>query len=323
MKFYFQQAFRAAILLLFVIFILKLHFTGDLLKFINPKYELLSLFGAAIFLILFFVQLQRVWGHVHHEHENCHDHDDHHHDHGYTAFNFKKVISYSIILLPLFTGFVFPPSTLDASIALKKGGMLAITNNAMSSEEESLPLEVIEDDPTIIENESSLPDNESAMTEEVPPTNDNPEDPNLYSNTISQEEYTKIENEMYTTETIEMTESLYSTYYEMININMHKVEGKKIKLKGFVFREDDFTANQLVIGRFVITHCVADAGILGFLSEFDDATALTEDTWIEATGTIIIKDYNGTPLPVIKVTEWEEVEESDQPYLYPLTVEIM
>ncbi|WDH95764.1 DUF1980 domain-containing protein [Paenibacillus urinalis] len=140
-----QQLFRAGILLLFSIMLFRLHFTGEILKFVNPKYELLSLSAAVLFACLFLIQLGRGWDkvshehnhheHVHHEHvhhervHHEHDHhehvpsikeqgnsmqphaphhcaDDHcHHDHGDGKLNYKKLISYAIIIFPLTAGF--------------------------------------------------------------------------------------------------------------------------------------------------------------------------------------------------------------------------
>ncbi len=58
---------------------------------------------------------------------------------------------------------------------------------------------------------------------------------------------------------------------------------------------------QLVISRFLITHCVADASIVGFLTEFPEAPTLTEDTWLEVVGTIGQTTYEGASLPVIHI----------------------
>lgn len=85
-------------------------------------------------------------------------------------------------------------------------------------------------------------------------------------------------------------------------------------------KEDSFAQNQLVISRFLITHCIADASIVGFLSEFPEASSIDEDTWIEAMGTLDTIEFNGDILPVIKIDEWVEIQEPVTPYLYPIDV---
>lgn len=60
MKFHVQLALRALLLLAFSAMIANLHWTGELTKFINPKYEGLSKTAAILFFILFLVQVTRV-----------------------------------------------------------------------------------------------------------------------------------------------------------------------------------------------------------------------------------------------------------------------
>ncbi|WP_396021233.1 hypothetical protein [Bacillus sp. S/N-304-OC-R1] len=47
-----------------------------------------------------------------------------------------------------------------------------------------------------------------------------------------------------------------------------------MQLTGFAYKEDGFEQDQLVIARFVITHCVADASIVGFLTELPEASSI-------------------------------------------------
>ncbi|WP_112182272.1 MULTISPECIES: TIGR03943 family protein [Paraliobacillus] len=303
-----QQVSRAIILFVFVIFIVRLHYTGDILKLINPKYLMLSKTAAILFLVLFIAQIKRILESDKHDHA---DHEGHNHDHGNAPFTFRKFISYAIVILPLFTGFFFPMSTLDASIAANKGAMLSLSNNTSKVDD-------------AIEEETTEPDTESIeeSTNNEVQQDDNVADPNLYSNTISKEEHDKLIDELSEQNSIEMTDQLYTTYHQEINMNADDYVGKEIKVTGFVYKEESFSANQLVLGRFIITHCVADAGVIGFLTEMDIAEELDEDTWVEAVGTIYLQEYEGDLLPAIKVTEWNVVEEPAQPYLYPISIKI-
>lgn len=301
MRFSFQQAFRAMILLLFIILIGHLHYSGDIYKLINPDYETLSGIGVFVLIILFIVQLQRIWI----PQKNCDYGCSHHHDHGEGQFNFKKCIAYAIIAFPLFTGFVFPLATLDASIARNRGVMLSLTSNALRAEEQEE-----------IQFESTAPPVDETHSY------DTPADPNLYSNTVTEDEYQNVLTQLDGEEQIIMDEQVYSTYYEAINVNMDDFSGREITTNGFVYTNEDFSANQRVIGRFLITHCIADASFIGFLTEFDEAPTLTEDTWVKLTGEIEIQDYEGVRLPVIQVRDWVEIDEPNQPYVYPLNIRI-
>ncbi|MGP4039848.1 TIGR03943 family putative permease subunit [Gracilibacillus sp. D59] len=305
-----QQLLRAMILLFFTIFIFRLHVSGDILKLINPKYETLSQIGASLFLLLFLIQMHRVFtfgakAEHHHHHEEGHAH---HHDHGDQPMNLKKAFSYIIIVFPIMTGMLLPLSSLDASIAKNKGATLSITSQ---TEKEGISLD-----------EESSPQ-ESPSGAEQPSGDDNPIDPNVYKNTISKAEYDQLRSDILQQTHLEMNETLFSTYYQEIMANTEQLQGTKVTLSGFVYREEGFSPQQLVIGRFLITHCVADAGLIGFLTEFDQAVNMEDNTWLEVTGTIQLTDYQGSQIPIIDVTDVKTIEEPDQPYVYPLNIEIV
>jgi putative membrane protein len=313
-KFSYQQAVRALILLAFSGLLFKLHFTGDITKFINPKYEGLSQSASVIFLLLFFIQITRIWTVKEHSHDHCH-HDDHAcgHDHGVSTFNIKKFISYIIIVIPLLTGFLLPAKLLDASIASKKGGMAVLSNQKESPK----------DDRKLKNSESN-----NEMTNIVPEDNaidTNQVDPGLIENQkeISKEEFEQLIQKLEQNPNIEMNDYVYNAYYEEISKDINKFKGRKIELKGFVYKEEGFEQDQLVISRFLITHCVADASIIGFLSQFSEASSIEQDTWIEAYGILDTTTYNGMKLPFIKITEWKKINEPKEPYLYPISIKIL
>jgi putative membrane protein len=313
--FHFQQAVRALILLAFSAMLFMLHFRGDITKFINPKYESLSQSASVIFLILFFIQITRVWTTNEKSHHDCH-HEDQAcgHDHGDSTFNTKKLISYFIIIVPLITGFLLPAKVLDASIAYKKGGMAVLSNQKQTSQDKKN---------STIDNSEPL-DDFNKVGEDALTVNDDIIDPGLVNQQeISKEKFEKLVQKLEQSPNIEMNDYVYSSYYEEISKDINKFKGRKIELKGFVYKEDEFEQNQLVISRFLITHCVADASIIGFLSELPEAASLKEDTWIEANGVLDVTTYNGTELPIIKITDWKKTSEPKEPYLYPISVKLL
>lgn len=309
MNFHFQQAIRAVILFAFSAMIFNLHQTGEITKLINPKYENLSKTVAILFFILFVVQLTRIFSFSTKDHHHCHHTGHHccHHDHGNSPFNTKKLFSYLILIIPLATGFFIPAKTLDASIAEKKGGMMILSKQTQAAETEDFT-------------EAAIP-NQSAGDNLY---GDHAPDPNLMEERqeIPEEEYDHLKKELSQKQTIHMTNHIYTIYYDDINSNASKYKGKKIQLTGFVLKEKGFKQNQLVLSRFLITHCIADASIIGFFSELPEAQNIDEDTWIEATGTIDISTYNGEQLPIIKIADWKKIEEPKKPYIYPIDIRV-
>lgn len=314
MRFHFQQAVRALILLVFSTLLFKLHFTGEITKFINPKYEALSQIASIVFLILFLIQITRIWTVEEHSHQYC-DHEDHdcshHHDHGDSPINMKKLISYLIIAVPLITGFLLPPKVLDASIADKKGAMLILSSQKQTSiadETAEKPIEannineLEEGTSDVIHGESLVLENQLEM---------------------SNEEYEQLKQKLEQSPSIMMNDSVFAAYYDEINMDIEKFKGREIQLKGFVYKEDGLEQDQLVISRFLITHCVADASIIGFLSELPEAASIQEDSWIEVNGVLDITTSNGIELPIIKISDWKIIGEPNEPYLYPITIRLL
>jgi len=313
-RFHFQQAVRALILLVFSTLLFKLHFTGEITKFINPKYEALSQIASIVFLILFLIQITRIWTVEEHSHQYC-DHENHdcshHHDHGDSPFNIKKLISYLIIAVPLITGFLLPPKVLDASIADKKGAMLILSSQKQTSiadETAEKPIEannineLEEGTSDVIHGESLALENQLEM---------------------SNEEYEQLKQKLEQSPSIMMNDSVFAAYYDEINMDIEKFKGREIQLKGFVYKEDGLEQDQLVISRFLITHCVADASIIGFLSELPEAASIQEDSWIEVNGVLDITTSNGIELPIIKISDWKIIGEPNEPYLYPITIRLL
>jgi putative membrane protein len=325
MTFHFQQALRALILLAFTALILKLHLTDEITKFINPKYVRLSQVASVLFLILFLIQITRIWTAKHEQHHFC-SHDDggdschHHHDHGDSPFNIKKFVSYSIIVFPLLTGFFLPAKVLDASIVDKKGGM-AILANQKQKANEGAGSPLVEDSG----GSGSLPEGSSQNneTEDDSYIEENAVLELEYENLMTKAEYDQLIRDLEQSNKIVMDDSVFAAFYDEIASNLDHYKGKEIELTGMVYKEDGLEQNQLVLSRFLITHCVADASIIGFLSEIPGSIGIDQDTWIQAKGVLDVTTFNGVELPIIKVTNWQEVNEPKEPYLYPISIKIL
>lgn len=295
-RFRIQQFLKVIILAAFALFFTKLHASGDITKYINPKYEMMSYMAIWIFSFFFTIQIFRIWVDNGDHHTNC-QHDCGH-DHSHSAPLPRKWVSYSIILFPLVTGFALSPSVLDSSIAAKKGTILPQSNNSYSnlwgesvSESDSIDIQ---------EDQEAMPND----------------------NFLSKVELDKKIKNLDNSELIEMEEDIFSVYYERIMSNPKEFQGRKIRISGFVYREDGMELNQLVISRFLITHCIADASFIGLLTQFEQASNFKEDTWLVIEGTLDITTYNGVELPILKATEWKVMDEPAQPYVYPVLTKL-
>lgn len=285
MVFQSHHAFKALALTAFALFFLKLHTGGTVTKYVNPSYALLSLWAAYAFFFFGFIQLFRLWRRKNKPSLPSHSACC---QPSPTKPSGGRVISYCILIFPLLTGFFLPPQTLNASIAAKKGAGLFMQQEAAISDQLS-------------------PDHQELVVDRKE---------------IQQTEYNRRMSQLEKKRTINMTHDVFEPYYGRIQANPQKYVGRMIKMSGFVFKENKLPDNQLVLSRFLITHCVADASHIGFLTEFDKAPGIKQDTWLEINGTIALTSYNGVEMPVVQITSWKEITEPVEPYVYPLYIKI-
>ncbi|WP_078554176.1 TIGR03943 family putative permease subunit [Bacillus alkalicellulosilyticus] len=114
-----------------------------------------------------------------------------------------------------------------------------------------------------------------------------------------------------------LTNDNFSEMTNQIYQEPKKYAGKTIKLSGMLHKADGLEENQFMISRFVVTHCIADARIIQFISEFQDLPHISgEDAWVTIQGELT---YVLTPkgkMPYVLVHEWEKTEMPENPYVH-------
>ncbi|RXJ04022.1 TIGR03943 family protein [Anaerobacillus alkaliphilus] len=281
MNFHWAQALRALILLLFSAFIFMLHHTGEIVRFINPEYVLFSQIASVLFLFLFFIQVPRIWRDRSIEvvdHSNCGPWGCNHED-GYSqSLSIKTLLSYAIIIIPLLTGFLLPGKELDATIAMKRGVYLPGT-----------------------------------MQEELDPSSC--EDTHFHSQLSHTS--TSDEQELLHSTAIILDSTRFTSHLNIITKNPTLFKGKTVQLEGFALRDETLGENYWVIARFLVTHCVADASVIGILVHLDH-TDLEENAWIRVQGKldVISHNHHGS-VPIISDAKWQLIRKPKDPYVYP------
>ncbi|MCM3364765.1 TIGR03943 family putative permease subunit [Niallia sp. MER TA 168] len=109
----------------------------------------------------------------------------------------------------------------------------------------------------------------------------------------------------------------YLQSMDRINSNLDNMIGKEITITGFIHRQESFTDKEAVIARYVMTHCIADLGIYGYLIE-GDVGGLQSDQWFSLKGKLDKKEYEGQVIPVIKMDKAEKTVAPEEDYLYAL-----
>jgi len=78
---------------------------------------------------------------------------------------------------------------------------------------------------------------------------------------------------------IEIDDMDYAIWYRDMGEELEKYDGKLVKFKGIVARDDQLGAKSAIIGRHVMTCCADDITFAGLICKFDKNTSLNTGDW--------------------------------------------
>ncbi len=94
-------------------------------------------------------------------------------------------------------------------------------------------------------------------------------------------------------------------------------QGQKVKVQGFVIHPDDLPSSYLLISRFVLSCCAADAYPVGLPVKLSGSRdQYKPDTWLEIKGQMITETLNGKRQLVIQASALDAIAEPKNPYDY-------
>ncbi|WP_431800566.1 TIGR03943 family putative permease subunit [Halobacillus andaensis] len=284
---------RSVILLGFGLFIIKLVISGDIQKFIAPRMMPYMYFALGVIAILALIQFFK--SDTEEETEcNCG------HNHDYSSSIFRSLLIYSLFIIPIVSGMLFSDHVLGSSQAANKGFKYELRSASANSD---AVRSQVKEPATDGETSENVHEQEEFDESAVLSTTDRY--PNLYKELSSKESFT-------------LNEDNFIGAVSLLEESADDYVGKEITMTGFVFREDGFPEDRMVVGRFGISCCVADGGVYGILvqSNEKDFNQYKDDTWVEITGTIKKIEHNDWDLPMIEPTEINKIEIPNEPYVY-------
>ncbi|MBK9051666.1 MAG: TIGR03943 family protein [Chloroflexi bacterium] len=92
--------------------------------------------------------------------------------------------------------------------------------------------------------------------------------------------------------------------------------GEKANVIGFVYRDERFGEDSFLVGRFILSCCVADASPVGLVVRWPEAMALPVDQWVEVRGHFEVSTFDGLEIPILVADELKLIEPPSNPYLY-------
>jgi putative membrane protein len=306
----FHAYIRGIILIGFALLMLAFIITGNISYYIAPKMMPFIYFATGVFLLLGVIQIIRSTAKGQEEEQLCDCGSDHH----VSGSPITKLLIYSIFVSPIILGFVLPDKLLDSSVAANRGiqyGSGVLTEQAENNrmrEESTSRAEAFLDDPNAyyeqLEARSNAGDEDITAEE-------------FYTEEGFNQYYEELAEKVLAEGRIVVTEENHLDIMTMLDFQLERFIGTPIEITGFVYREPEFDDNQLVVARFGMTCCVADAAVYGTMVTTDEANQFENDTWVRVTGIIDQTEYNDFRIPLVQLREIEVVEQPDNPYVYP------
>lgn len=94
-------------------------------------------------------------------------------------------------------------------------------------------------------------------------------------------------------------------------------DGTPADFAGFIYTEPDFPDNTVMVARFTVSCCVADASAIGIPVYWPDAATLEDGVWVQVQGSFEAAIFRDVKTPILQVETLDVIDQPDHPYLYP------
>ncbi|MGX1262524.1 putative membrane protein [Rossellomorea marisflavi] len=289
----FHTYIRGVILIGYALLLLKLLLTFNLQNFVALKMHGYLYFALGVFFLLGAVQIIRgTSGFLAKGQCGCEAHD-------VPKGLVRSIMVYALFVFPLITGFLLPDQLLDGSVAAKRGvkvgnGMFTLTPHKGERSSDHT-IEAVHGGEATLDPVGTFP---------------------------LEKDYDKLKDVIKQKEKIIVRDEQYIQTLSVVDEQLDSSIGKEIQLTGFIYKDEGFSKNEVVISRFTVTCCVADASVYGILSRSEELAALEPDTWVQVSGILDKADFNGVAMPVIKHPVFKKVEPPENPYVEEFYIKV-
>lgn len=96
----------------------------------------------------------------------------------------------------------------------------------------------------------------------------------------------------------------YAYFYRDLVEDIQKYDGKKIRFKGLVIKDETIPTGSFICGRHVMTCCADDIQYNGIACKWKSSETLKNFKWVEVTGRLVIEKHKmyTAPGPVLHIT---------------------
>ncbi|WP_166702399.1 TIGR03943 family putative permease subunit [Bacillus albus] len=277
----YHRYIRGIILIGLAMLLFKLLVTGNIYNFIAPK---MIKFTYIAFVVILLLGSLQVWGDGREKQDDCNCCKHH------TALKpgMKSFFVYVLFVVPIISAFLFGSVTIDGSLAGKRGMNQSVQARSMEKNEK--------------EGIQANSDWKEILV-------DQDETSNL--KVTDQLEKSKLGQRK-----IQVEDKDYVQTMSIIGQDVKGFKGKEIIFSGFIYNDKDVTGDKVVVARYGITCCIADASVWGMIVAGEDVRKLPQETWVKITGLLDETTYKGMLFPLVKVNKVEKINKPTDPYVY-------
>ncbi len=99
--------------------------------------------------------------------------------------------------------------------------------------------------------------------------------------------------------------------------NFKVYEGRKITTQGMVYRDETVPPGHILVFRFLIVCCAADALPAGALVSHEEVDSFEQDTWVSVEGVLGLKKVGDLTFPLIWADRITRIDPPRDTYLFP------
>ncbi len=278
---------------------------GDILFYLAPRMVPMVWFGLVVFAVLVIYQFLHLARCLR---ENRSD---------------TKIRLYSLMfLVPIVLMLtVMPNENTSGTLPGKSVQMLSLTSESASEEEEtgeSALLETEQNEPPT----DAEPPAQNPQADAVAPTQTEEAAAKPIETSVEAIEVADAAPCTFSDETVpfDVSDDLFSNYiYDAVE----ELAGKTITLYGFVYTDDSFPENIIMVSRLYFYCCAADAYIVGFHVKVEETADFEDNEWIRVTGTVqtVSLEYYGDYYNFPILTDGKivscEAPDAKAAYIYP------
>ncbi|PEC76504.1 TIGR03943 family protein [Bacillus cereus] len=281
----YHRYIRGIILIGLAMLLFKLLVTGNIYNFIAPKMIKFTYIAFVVILIFGIVQ---VWGDGR---EKQHDYNCCKH-HTTSKSGIKSFFVYVLFVVPIVSAFLFGSVTIDGSLAGKRGMNQSVQARSLERNEKEGKQVKFDEREVLVDSEETS---------------------NLATTYKTEEQVVK---SMLGQRKLQVKDKDYVQTMNVIGQNVNRFKGKEITFLGFIYKDKDVTGNKVVVARYGITCCIADASVWGMIVTGKNIEKIPEETWVKITGLLDETTYKGTVFPLVKVNKIEKINKPTDPYVY-------